>query len=180
MSAIDLENQEKFQQLQKVIDEWKDKEGPLMPVLHSAQEIFGCLSLDVQKYISKEMDIPVSDIYGVATFYSQFTLKPKGKYRVGVCMGTACYVKGSQAILDELKKVLDLKEGETSEDGLFTLDATRCLGACGLAPIMMINDDVYGRLKHCLYWLGFQTDHIKLVPVELSYTYNHLSHLRDR
>src|SRR5690554_1815064 len=118
-----------------------------MPVLHSAQEIFGCLSLDVQKYISKEMDIPVSDIYGVATFYSQFTLKPKGKYRVGVCMGTACYVKGSQAILDELKKVLDLKEGETSEDGLFTLDATRCLGACGLAPIMMINDDVYGRLK---------------------------------
>ncbi|MGI5851541.1 MAG: NAD(P)H-dependent oxidoreductase subunit E [Clostridiales bacterium] len=147
MSAIDLENQEKFQQLQKVIDEWKDKEGPLMPVLHSAQEIFGCLSLDVQKYISKEMDIPVSDIYGVATFYSQFTLKPKGKYRVGVCMGTACYVKGSQAILDELKKVLDLKEGETSEDGLFTLDATRCLGACGLAPIMMINDDVYGRLK---------------------------------
>ena len=104
MSAIDLENQEKFQQLQKVIDEWKDKEGPLMPVLHSAQEIFGCLSLDVQKYISKELDIPVSDIYGVATFYSQFTLKPKGKYRIGVCMGTACYVKGAQAILDELKR----------------------------------------------------------------------------
>ncbi|HHZ12903.1 MAG: NADH-quinone oxidoreductase subunit NuoE [Caldicoprobacterales bacterium] len=147
MSAIDLENQEKFQQLQKVIDEWKDKEGPLMPVLHSAQEIFGCLSLDVQKYISKELDIPVSDIYGVATFYSQFTLKPKGKYRIGVCMGTACYVKGAQAILDELKKVLDLEVGETSDDGLFTLDATRCLGACGLAPIMMINDDVYGRLK---------------------------------
>ena len=147
MSAIDLENQEKFQQLQKVIDEWKDKEGPLMPVLHSAQEIFGCLSLDVQKYIYKEVDIPVSDIYGVATFYSQFTLKPKGKYRIGVCMGTACYVKGAQAILDELKKVLDLEVGETSDDGLFTLDATRCLGACGLAPIMMINDDVYGRLK---------------------------------
>lgn len=147
MSAIDLENQEKFQQLQKVIDEWKDKEGPLMPVLHSAQEIFGCLSLDVQKYISKELDIPVSDIYGVATFYSQFTLKPKGKYRIGVCMGTACYVKGSQAILNELAKELDMKVGDTTDDGLFTLEATRCLGACGLAPIIMINDDVYGRLK---------------------------------
>ena len=102
MSAIDLENQEKFQQLQKVIDEWKDKEGPLMPVLHSARD-FRCLSLDVQKYISKELDIPVSDIYG-CDFYSQFTLKPKGKYRIGVCMGTACYVKGAQAILDELKR----------------------------------------------------------------------------
>src|SRR5690554_3627704 len=118
-----------------------------MPVLHSAQEIFGCLSLDVQKYISKELDIPVSDIYGVATFYSQFTLKPKGKYKVGVCMGTACYVKGSQAILDELSKELDMKPGDTTEDGLFTLEATRCLGACGLAPIIMINDDVYGRLE---------------------------------
>lgn len=118
-----------------------------MPVLHKAQEIFGCLSLEVQKYISKELDIPVSDIYGVATFYSQFTLKPKGKYKIGVCMGTACYVKGSQAILDELVKELDMKVGDTTDDGLFTLEATRCLGACGLAPIIMINDDVYGRLK---------------------------------
>ena len=118
-----------------------------MPVLHKAQEIFGCLSLDVQKYISKELDIPVSDIYGVATFYSQFTLKPKGKYKIGVCMGTACYVKGSQAILNELAKELDMKVGDTTDDGLFTLEATRCLGACGLAPIIMINDDVYGRLK---------------------------------
>lgn len=117
-----------------------------MPVLHEAQKIFGCLSLEVQKYVSQAMDVPVSDIYGVATFYSQFTLKPKGKYKVGVCMGTACYVKGSQAILDELLKEMDLKVGETSDDGLFTLDATRCLGACGLAPIIMINDDVYGRL----------------------------------
>lgn len=147
MSDIALDKKEMFDELQKVIDQWKGKEGPLMPVLHSAQEIFGCLSLDVQKYISKELDIPVSDIYGVATFYSQFTLKPKGKYKVGVCMGTACYVKGSQAILDELSKELDMKPGDTTEDGLFTLEATRCLGACGLAPIIMINDDVYGRLE---------------------------------
>ena len=148
MSAVTLEqNKEKFMELQKVIDEWRGKEGPLMPVLHAAQEIFGCLSLDVQKYISKELDVPVSDIYGVATFYSQFTLKPKGKYKIGVCMGTACYVKGSQAILNELVKELDMKVGDTSDDGLFTLEATRCLGACGLAPIIMINDDVYGRLK---------------------------------
>lgn len=148
MSAVTLEqNEEKFVELQKVIDEWKDKEGPLMPVLHAAQEMFGCLSLDVQKYISKELDVPVSDIYGVATFYSQFTLKPKGKYKIGVCMGTACYVKGSQAILNEIIKELDMKVGDTSDDGLFTLEATRCLGACGLAPIIMINDDVYGRLK---------------------------------
>ncbi|NLN42590.1 MAG: NADH-quinone oxidoreductase subunit NuoE [Clostridiales bacterium] len=147
MSDITLENKEKFEALQKEIDQWKGKEGPLMPVLHKAQEIFGCLSLDVQKYISKELDIPVSDIYGVATFYSQFTLKPKGKYKIGVCMGTACYVKGSQAILDELVKELDMKVGDTTDDGLFTLEATRCLGACGLAPIIMINDDVYGRLK---------------------------------
>ncbi len=147
MSDITLENKEKFEELQKEIDQWKGKEGPLMPVLHKAQEIFGCLSLEVQKYISKELDIPVSDIYGVATFYSQFTLKPKGKYKIGVCMGTACYVKGSQAILDELVKELDMKVGDTTDDGLFTLEATRCLGACGLAPIIMINDDVYGRLK---------------------------------
>ena len=147
MSDITLENKEKFEELQKEIDQWKGKEGPLMPVLHKAQEIFGCLSLEVQKYISKELDIPVSDIYGVATFYSQFTLKPKGKYKIGVCMGTACYVKGSQTILDELVKELDMKVGDTTDDGLFTLEATRCLGACGLAPIIMINDDVYGRLK---------------------------------
>lgn len=148
MSATALEqNKEKYEELQKVIDKWKGEDGPLMPVLHEAQEIFGCLSLEVQKYISKELDVPVSDIYGVATFYSQFTLKPKGKYKVGVCMGTACYVKGSQAILNELIKEMDLNVGDTSDDGLFTLEATRCLGACGLAPIIMINDDVYGRLK---------------------------------
>ena len=147
MSISVLEqDKEKFEALQKVIDEYKEKEGPLMPVLHHAQEIFGCLSLDVQKYIAEQLDIPVSDIYGVATFYSQFTLKPKGKYRIGVCLGTACYVKGSQKVLDEIAKNLGIEVGDTTEDGKFTLDATSCLGACGLAPVIMINDDVYGRL----------------------------------
>jgi len=140
------QNKEKFELLQQTIDEYKGKEGSLMPVLHKAQEIFGCLSLDVQKYIAEQLDIPISDIYGVATFYSHFTLKPKGKYKIGVCLGTACYVKGSQKILDELAKSLNIKVGDTTDDGRFTLEATRCLGACGLAPVMMINDDVYGRL----------------------------------
>jgi len=117
-----------------------------MPVLHEAQEIFGCLSYEVQKYIAEEMQIPMSDIYGVATFYSQFTLEPKGEYKVGVCLGTACYVRGAQKILDKVSEELGIKAGVTSADGKFTLEATRCIGACGLAPVMMINDDVYGRL----------------------------------
>jgi len=145
--SISLEqDKEKFEALQRVIDEYKGKEGPLMPILHHAQEIFGCLSLDVQKYIAEKLNIPVTDIYGVVTFYSQFTLKPKGRYRIGICLGTACYVKGAQKILDELVKKLNIEVGDTTDDGRFTLEATRCLGACGLAPVMMINDDVYGRL----------------------------------
>lgn len=144
--SIVEQDKEKFEALQRVIDQYKGKEGPLMPVLHHAQEIFGCLSLDIQKYIAEQLNVPISDIYGVATFYSQFTLKPKGRYRIGICLGTACYVKGAQKILDELVKNLNISVGDTTEDGRFTLEATRCLGACGLAPVMMINDDVYGRL----------------------------------
>ncbi len=147
MSASILqENKEKFAELKRTIDEYKDKEGPLMPILHKAQEIFGYLPIEVQEYIAEALDIPLSDIYGVATFYSQFKLKPQGKYTIGVCMGTACYVKGSQAVLDELSKELGIEPGDTTEDYNFTLEATRCLGACGLAPVIMINDDVYGRL----------------------------------
>jgi len=140
------EHKEKFVELKQVIDECKEKEGPLMPIMHKAQEIFGYLPEEVQEYIAEELDIPVTDVYGVATFYSQFTLKPKGKYAIGVCLGTACYVKGAQAVLDELAKELGIKPGDTTEDLKFTLEATRCLGACGLAPVMMINDEVYGRL----------------------------------
>lgn len=141
------ENREKLAELNRIIDEYKDKEGPLMPILTKAQEIFGYLPYEVQAHIAEALDIPISDIYGVATFYSQFSIKPKGKYKIGVCMGTACYVKGSQLILDELIKELGVQPGDTTEDGRFTLEATRCLGACGLAPVLMVNDDVYGRLK---------------------------------
>ena len=137
---------EKFEALQLVIDELRNEQGALMPIMQRAQDIFGYLPEEVQNYIAKELDIPVSDIYGVATFYAQFNLEPKGKYIISVCMGTACYVKGSQAVLDKLEEVLGVPAGRTTPDGLFTLNATRCLGACGLAPVIMVNDDVYGRL----------------------------------
>ena len=137
---------EKFEALQLVIDELKNEQGALMPIMQRAQDIFGYLPEEVQNYIAKELDIPVSDIYGVATFYAQFNLEPKGKYIISVCMGTACYVKGSQPVLDKLEEVLEIPAGRTTKDGLFTLNATRCLGACGLAPVIMVNDDVYGRL----------------------------------
>ncbi|MFZ5352965.1 MAG: NADH-quinone oxidoreductase subunit NuoE [Bacillota bacterium] len=137
---------EKMDKLEHIINEYKGKQGPLMPVLNETQELFGYLPEEAQKRISEALDIPMAEIYGVATFYSRFTLKPRGKYTIGVCMGTACYVKNSQGILDELKKSLKVEPGDTTEDGKFTLEATRCLGCCGLAPVIMINDDVYGKL----------------------------------
>ena len=137
---------EKFESLQLVIDELREEPGCLMPIMQRAQDIFGYLPEEVQNYIAKELDIPVSDIYGVATFYAQFNLEPKGQYIISVCMGTACYVKGSQQVLDKLEEVLEIPAGRTTKDGMFTLNATRCLGACGLAPVIMVNDDVYGRL----------------------------------
>ena len=137
---------DRFNKLHDVIEEYKDKPGSLIPVLHEAQKLFGCLSEDVQQYVAKGLGVPESEVYGVATFYSLFSLKPKGRWTVNVCLGTACYVKGAQKVLDEIEKVLNIKVGDTTDDGKFTLDATRCLGACGLAPVMMINDHVYGRL----------------------------------
>ena len=139
-------NMDKYAALQQVIDELKNEPGALMPIMQRAQDIFGYLPEDVQNIIAKGLDIPVSDVYGVATFYAQFNLEPKGKYIISVCLGTACYVKGAQLVLDELEKVLGVPAGSTTPDGMFTLNATRCLGACGLAPVMMINEDVYGRL----------------------------------
>ncbi|MGN1369257.1 MAG: NADH-quinone oxidoreductase subunit NuoE [Aristaeellaceae bacterium] len=139
-------NMDKYAALQQVIEELKDEPGCLMPIMQQAQDIFGYLPEDVQNIIAKGLDIPVSDVYGVATFYAQFNLEPKGKYIISVCLGTACYVKGAQLVLDELEKVLGVPAGSTTPDGLFTLNATRCLGACGLAPVIMINDDVYGRM----------------------------------
>lgn len=139
-------NMDKYAALQQVIDELKHEQGCLMPIMQRAQDIFGYLPEDVQNYIAKALDIPVSDIYGVATFYAQFNLEPKGKYIISVCLGTACYVKGAQLVLDKLEEVLGVPAGSTTPDGVFTLNATRCLGACGLAPVIMVNDDVYGRL----------------------------------
>ena len=139
-------NMDKYAALAQVIDELKNEPGALMPIMQRAQDIFGYLPEDVQNIIAKGLDIPVSDVYGVATFYAQFNLEPKGKYIISVCLGTACYVKGAQLVLDELEKVLGVPAGSTTPDGLFTLNATRCLGACGLAPVIMVNDDVYGRL----------------------------------
>ena len=137
---------EKYGELAAAIAKHKGEKGALMPVLQAAQGIFGCVPRDVQEIIAKELGTTLAEVYGVATFYSQFSLEPNGKYVCGVCLGTACYVKGAQKILDRLCKELNLEVGQTSEDGLFTAQATRCLGACGLAPVMMINEDVYGRL----------------------------------
>ena len=133
-------------QLQKVIDAHKNTQGALMPVLQKAQEIYGYLPIEVQTMIAKGLGLSIEEVYQVVTFYGQFTLNPNGKYRVAVCLGTACYVKGSQTVLEELEKELGVKAGSTTQDAKFTLEATRCLGCCGLAPVMVINDDVYGRL----------------------------------
>lgn len=137
---------ENYEKLAEVIEAHKNQKGALMPVLQQAQNIFGCVSEDVQKAIAEGLGVTLSEVYGVATFYSQFSLQPKGQYVCGVCLGTACYVKGSQAVLDRLCSELQIEPGNTTADGLFTVQATRCLGACGLAPVMMINDEVYGRL----------------------------------
>ena len=137
---------ENYEKLAEVIKAHRNEKGALMPVLQQAQNIFGCVSEDVQKIIAEGLGVTLSEVYGVATFYSQFSLQPKGQYVCGVCLGTACYVKGSQAVLNKLCEELGVQPGNTTADGLFTVQATRCLGACGLAPVMMINDEVYGRL----------------------------------
>jgi NADH:ubiquinone oxidoreductase subunit E len=136
----------KFEQLQAVIDEYKDTKGSLMPVMQKAQEIFGAVTFEVQNFIAEKMDIPMTDVYGVATFYSQFALEPKGEHVISVCLGTACYVRGVQAVLDRLVEELDVEVGKTTKDRKFTLEATRCLGCCGLAPVMTIDGNVYARM----------------------------------
>lgn len=135
-----------FDVVKEIIEKHREMPGCLMRILQDTQEAYGYLPLELQQVVAEELNIPITEVYGVATFYSQFTLKPKGKNQIGVCLGTACYVKGSQGILDEVVEVLGTPVGETTEDGRFSIDATRCVGACGLAPVMMINEDVYGRL----------------------------------
>ncbi len=144
--AKNILTEERFQKLYEVIENNKGKKGALMPVLNEAQNIFGAVPLEVQKTISKGLNIPVAEIYGVVTFYSQFSLEPKGDYVIGVCLGTACYVKGAQAIIDRISRDINVEVGATSPDGKYTLEATRCIGACGLAPVLTVNEDVYGKL----------------------------------
>ncbi len=146
MAGVQNARREQFGRLDKVIEQWKHEQGGLLPIMQHAQELLGCLDAEVQEYISEKTGASVSTIYGIATFYSLFTLQPKGKFKIGLCLGTACYVRGSQAIIDELSKELKVEVGGTTPDGMFTLDATRCIGCCGLAPAMMINDEVFGRL----------------------------------
>ena len=118
-----------------------------MPVMHKAQEIYGYLPVEVQTVIAEKLGVPLAEVYGVATFYSQFSLQPKGKHRISVCLGTACYVKGSDKILEVLEKELKIKCGECTPDGKFSIESCRCVGACGLAPVMVIDGEVYGKLK---------------------------------
>ena len=134
------------QKLLETIEQHRQEQGALMPVMQAAQEIYGYLPLEVQKIIADELHVPVEEVYGVATFYAQFSLNPKGKYKVSVCLGTACYVKGSGDLFNALTEKLGIQSGECTSDGKYSLEACRCVGACGLAPVMIVNDDVYGRL----------------------------------
>lgn len=134
----------KFNELSQFIDSLQNKEGSLIAVLHKAQNIFGYVPNEVQSFIAEKLNIPVSKVYGVVTFYSYFNIEPKGKYVINVCMGTACFVRGAGDIVEEMQKKLNIKIGETTSDGKYTLDVLRCVGACGLAPVVTVNDKVYG------------------------------------
>jgi len=137
---------EQEEKLLALIESLKDEPGCLMPIMQQAQEIYGYLPYEVQKMIADGLNIPIEKVYGVCTFYAQFTLNPKGTYRISVCLGTACYVKGSQLVMDEIQKITGLVDGGCTPDRKFSLDTCRCVGACGLAPVMLVNDDVYGRV----------------------------------
>ena len=139
-------DREKYAELDQYIDSLPTTKGELIRVLHRAQGIFGYLPKEVQAHVAKRLDVPVSKVYGVVSFYSFFTMKPKGKYDVSVCLGTACYVRGADKILDALQKKIGIEVGDTTPDAKFSLRTLRCVGACGLAPVVMINEKVYGRV----------------------------------
>ena len=137
---------EQEQQLRAKLQELKNVQGGLMPALQEAQGIYGYLPKEVQIIVAEELGVSLSEVYGVVSFYSQFTIVPKGQFKIGVCMGTACYVKGSGDLLSEVEKQLGIKAGGITPDGKWSIEATRCIGCCGLAPVMTVNDDVYGRI----------------------------------
>ena len=132
-------------ELNELLKQFKNDKSNLIQILNKVQEKYGYISTDAQKDISEYLNISMAEVYGVITFYSRFTLEPKGKYNIAVCLGTACFVKGSEKVLDKVKQVLQIDVGQTTEDGLFSIEATRCVGACGLAPVFTVNNEVYGK-----------------------------------
>ena len=140
------ETEEQRKQLEKVIAGYKNTKGAIMPVLQHAQGIYGYLPIEVVKRIAEGLDVSMEEVYGVITFYAQFSLYPKGKYNIAICLGTACYVKGSGDVMEKFKQVLGIKEGEITPDGRYSLEATRCIGCCGLAPVLTVNGEVYGKV----------------------------------
>jgi NADH:ubiquinone oxidoreductase subunit E len=138
---------QKLNKLGSYIESLEYSEGELINILREAQEIFGYLHSDVQLFIARKLGIPAAKVYGVATFYSYFTMEPRGKHIVSVCLGTACFVKGADKIVEEFRKQLNIKDGTTSEDGMYTIDSIRCVGACGLAPVVIVDGKVHGRVK---------------------------------
>ncbi len=137
---------QQLEKINEIIDKYKDTQGALIPTLHEVQEYYGYLPIEVQELISDGLHIPLAEVYGVVSFYAQFSIQPKGKYNINVCMGTACYVKGAGKVLEKFEDLLGIKAGTTTEDGEFGIEACRCVGACGLAPVVMVNGEVYGRL----------------------------------
>ena len=133
------------EEMQKILNVYTEDKSNLIQILNEVQENYGYIPKYSQISISEYLDIPLAEIYGVITFYARFTLKPKGKYNIAVCLGTACFVKGSEKVLDKAKEILKIDVGETTEDGKFSLEATRCIGACGLAPVFTVNEEVYGK-----------------------------------
>jgi NADH:ubiquinone oxidoreductase subunit E len=146
MTPISPQDNVLYERLKEVIETTKSMRNPLIEVLRQAQDIFGYLPIEVQEFIAQEMNVPASKIYGVITFYNYFTMKPRGKYTINLCMGTACYVKGAPRLAQMMEEELGVKVGETTADGRFTLSAVRCVGACSLAPVFVIGEDTYGRV----------------------------------
>ncbi len=146
-SCVKESDREKYDRIEKVIEEYRDREGSLIQILHIAQGIYGYLPMELQQFIAQKLDVPLSKVYGVVTFYSFFSTKPRGENTIRVCLGTACYVRGGKKIVDKLRELLGIDVGDTTQDRKFTLEVMRCIGACGLAPAMTINDKVYKQVN---------------------------------
>ncbi len=142
---VKLPKQE-VEKLKQVCKEHGNNPGEVINVLHKAQKIFGYLPAEVQEIVAQELNVPIAKVYGIVSFYTFFTMKPKGKYPISICLGTACFVRGAEKLLDEVKKLTKLEVGETTEDGKFSLSCLRCVGACGLAPVLIVGDKTYGRV----------------------------------